>query len=321
MATIKVLAERQLDGSINQFEDCVPDVIDMGVAAVTGNKEHGGAWWKNAVYGVRYTGGTAAIAYIEVARQQGANLFAIDNNANAQLVQDIHSQIQQGHPVVATEPDPYEPQPNSDSHVLLFYSEAPGELSVIDPFYGQIITKKDNEWQSILEFHEIWGMSAIKGEIPVPNTNIPTGWSLSKDKKTLTAPNGMPVYMGFAQRILSDSSWVPSNVPLDKEFGDGYGGTEQWFMNNVLRWNPQHGVTVDSLGSVVIEQQSQVKALLSVQDGYKATIATLQTQLKAVQAGVPAEIVAALVAAQHSAADLTQAIQAALNVPIVQSTK
>ena len=141
--------------------------------------------------------------------------------------------------------------------MLLFYSESPGSLSVIDPFYGQIITKKDEDWALILEFHEIWGISKIGEQIPVPNTNVPTGWKLSHDKNTLTAPNGVPVVMGFKDYILSHS-WDSANVPLAKEYGDGHGGPEQLCMNCVLRWNPQQGVTVGSLGSIIIENEAQI---------------------------------------------------------------
>lgn len=320
MATIKVLAESQLhsptsDGQSdeNKWYNCVPATIDMGISAVTGAPLRGADWWKDRAYGQGYVGATAASAYIELANQCGAYLFAIDNSDNAVLVQDIHSQIQQGHPVIATEPDPYAPAGVTGwSHVLLFYSESPGELSVIDPFYGQIITKNDKDWQSILEFHEIWGISKIGEIIPVANTNVPSNWKLSADKKTLTATNGVEVAMGFAQYILSHS-WDTANVPLGREYGDGHGGTEQLFMNNVLRWNPKDGVTVGSLGSVVIELESQVATLIKVQDEYKAQIATLQGQVKSVQAGIPPEISSALVSAMHSAADFGQALQAVLN--------
>ncbi len=320
-STIKVLAESQLHSPTsdaqtdeNRWYNCVPTCIDMATSAVTGTPLRGADWWKDRAYGEAYIGGTAASAFVDLAAQCGAALTAIDNADNAVLITAIHAHIAAGHPVIATEPDPYAPPGITGwSHVLLFYAESPGELSVIDPFYGQIITKKDEDWQNILEFHEVWGISAMKGDFTVANTNIPTGWSLSKDKKSLTATNGVEVVMGFAQHILSHT-WDSANVPLAKEQGDGHGGTEQLFMDNVLRWNPKDGVTVGNLGTVVIENEAQIAHLIKVQDEYKAMIAELQSKVQAVQNGIPPHVVASLVSALHSAADFVQAVQAVLNV-------
>lgn len=48
---------------------------------------------------------------------------------------------------------------------------------------------------------------------------VPAGWKLSPDSKTLTAPNGVEVGLGFCQTVLNHpGGWDPNNWPMSVEF-------------------------------------------------------------------------------------------------------
>lgn len=294
------LNDKTLDGQPdeNKWFDCVPECIDVAVQALTG-KSMGADWWKDQAYGQGYQGGTAARQYIPTAEKQGVSLFPIDGS-KAQLIAAVHEQLAQGHPVIATEPDPYAPGHPDWSHVVLFYEDVPGQLSAMDPMYGQTVTRKDSEWAALFEFNEVWALERMN------EVAVPTGWSLSKDKKTLTAPNGVIMVMGFMGQVLNDPKWDAKNVPLEKEHGSAAGGTEQLCMNVLLTWNPKDGVQEHQLGGIVLDREAQITAL-------HAQIDTLQAQLKVAEAGIPAVVQGALTSVLHSTADLQAAIQGALS--------
>lgn len=306
--TIPIKAESQRDGSINQDFDCVPDAIDMAVSAVTGQPERGAAWWKNMVYGQGYTGGTAARAYVQLAQKQGARLFSIQGS-NEQLVQEIHRQIRQLHPVIVTLPDYLAPNQPTWSHVNLVYEEWPGQLAAIDTWDRSIKTRFDADLARLLEFGEIWVIERIENSMATPAQPVaPKGWKLAGG--TLTAPNGNQVILGFAQFVMdTKNSWNPANVPLEHEHGSGQaggGGTEQLFRDCLLRWTKDTGVSVQTLGSIVLLQRQQLT------DASKQ-LALLEQQIKTAHASIPPAVQAALTTVLHSGADLQAAIQNALN--------
>lgn len=117
---------------------------------------------------------------------------------------------------------------------------------------------------------------------------IPTGWH--DDGSTLTAPNGMPVRLGFRDYILNHT-WSPDNVPLSPEFHTDQvilhnpscgAGQVQLFRDSVLWWTQAKGV--------INEQQlgNEINALRSALATAVTRVQTLKQQLKDAQAAAQA---------------------------------
>jgi hypothetical protein len=198
----------QLDGDINQYYDCVATSVAAGLEYLTGRK-FTGAELKDAVYGVSYKGNTAAYEYVEYCLKQGVRLFPI-NGSPAYLVAQAHSELAKGRPVVFTEPDPYMPASSGETHVCVFFKDTASSLTEMDPFGGHVIEKSDAQWISTLEYNQIWSMEKVEST----TMGVPSNWK--DDGKTLTAPNGVPVILGFRQYVLANN-WHPDNYPLQKE--------------------------------------------------------------------------------------------------------
>ncbi len=110
---------------------------------------------KDFAYGETYKGGTAATAYVAFCASLGYHLYAINGTPGA-LVTDVHQQIQAGHPVIFTEPDPYVSASLGWSHVCVFYAEDSGTLTALDPYIAKPVKRTDNEWTQLLLFNQIW---------------------------------------------------------------------------------------------------------------------------------------------------------------------
>lgn len=104
---------------------------------------------------------------------------------------------------------------------------------------------------------------------------VPTGWK--DDGHTLTAPNGIPVILGFRQYVLTHS-WNPSNYPLEPEVGLNPleesdpalgGGTQQVFRWIVLEWTPSRNVFVSFVGQELMTVRAD-------RDNLKAELAKCQ---------------------------------------------
>lgn len=156
------------DGHVseNALFDCVPASIGAAILWYEGKT----AWddqinpdkLKDAAYGDAYTGGTAAAAYIGVCKQLGYNLYPINGDA-ATLVQKSHEIIRSGKPVIFTEPDPYVPASYGWSHVCVFYAEAPGNLTALDPYIAAPVQRTDADWMNKLSFNQIWIIEPLGG--------------------------------------------------------------------------------------------------------------------------------------------------------------
>jgi hypothetical protein len=302
MSFIKIRPTSQRDGTPNADWNCVAEVVNVGVGALTGVYK-GADWWKTMAYGAKYQGATAAIKYVPFAAQLGVRLFAIAGS-NPQLTKDIHEQLAMGHPVIATEPDWISPGHPEWSHVVLFNEDTVNTEGAMDPWNAAEVVRTDSAWQGLFEFGEVWAMEKIG--VPTVATNVPKGWSVSADKKTLTAPNGVIAVLGFEDKILG-SNWDPANMPLEREHSDGMAGTEQLCVDCMLRWNPKDGVTVHHLSEDVLAQRAQISTL-------QAQVQGLIAQVKAAQQIIPAEVVGALRATLSAMADASAAVQHALNV-------
>lgn len=91
-------------------------------------------------------------------------------------------------------------------------------------------------------------MLADFGQWRISMAVVPSGWH--DDGATLTAPNGVPVVLGFRQYILN-RLWDPANVPLAKEFYPAHvelhdqalgSGSLQIFRDSVLVYTQEGGV-------------------------------------------------------------------------------
>lgn len=242
----------QRDSDVNADLDCVPACIAAAMDYLTG-RHYTASEIKDAVYGVTYTGGTAAIKYIEYCAGQGVKLYAMDGSG-AQLVADLKSMIASGHPCLLTEPDPYMPPGSGYTHVCAAFAFDSASITVMDPWTDVAVKKSDGDWAAQLQENQIWILE--KDDIM-----IPANWK--DDGKTLSAPSGHSCRDGFRGKVLQ--GWEASDQPQEQEHGDETtGGTMQTFTRTILRWNTRDGVTVHSLPVVSEDEQVQ----------------TLQTKLK-----------------------------------------
>ncbi len=201
----------QMAAKINGPNDCVPTSIKDAVKYLTGNELDVDAM-VTAVYGPNYHGFTSAKAFVPYVAQHGVKLFAIDGD-NATLVKALHEQIQELHPCLLTEPDPYAPLHPDWSHVLSVFEENPGTITAKDPYSVRDVTHADAEWQRLLEFREIWALEKIAQSV----NGIPEGWHYDQPSHTLTAPNGVKVVLGFCTEVLK-GNWAPWNHPVVNQY-------------------------------------------------------------------------------------------------------
>jgi hypothetical protein len=83
----------------------------------------------------------------------------------------IHEHLGLLHPVIMTIPDVYVPASYNWSHVVVAYQDAPNEITVLDPFVAQPLTKSDAEWAAILEFGQIWVLELENANVKIDLTN------------------------------------------------------------------------------------------------------------------------------------------------------
>ena len=146
--------------SENAQFDCVPASIGAGLLWYAGKTQ-----WdaeinpdklKDAVYGESVQNqGTAASAYISFCKSLGYDLWAFKGIPGV-LVSEAHKQLQAGHPVIFTEPDPYVSASLGWTHVCVFYGETPGGLVALDPYIAKPISRTDAEWEQLLLDNAIW---------------------------------------------------------------------------------------------------------------------------------------------------------------------
>jgi hypothetical protein len=112
-------------------------------------------------------------------------------------------------------------------------------------------------------------------------THVPVGWH--DDGKTLTAPNGHRVALGFRAYVLSQPGWAPENVPLEEERHADEAqpgvpaqgaGQRQVFLRVALEWTQAGGVRAAELGPQTLALEADVA-------GLRARVATAEAQLRA----------------------------------------
>ena len=234
---------QRADGDPNHDYDCVPDSLQAGANyLLAGHDSINGAAMKDAVYGRGYIGGTAASAFVAYLQARGVRIYAIDGNY-ASLLAQAHQHLAWGHPVIFTRDDPYSTNPG-DSHVSVWYKDAAGSLTAMDPFGAQAITMSDTAWESHLRGNELWIMERTM--------SIPGGWH--DDGTTLTAPNGHFFQHGFRNVVLDAPTWDPGDQPNEEEYGTPQvllhnasvgGGTRATTRDHLLWWTSADGVHVE----------------------------------------------------------------------------
>jgi len=256
----------------NKFFDCVPASICAGLRYLTGNNSFEPDQLKDWAYGEGWVNsGTAATAFVGFCDQHGVNLHAVETNSPEQAVQEAHTLLARGIPVIFTQQDDYAPPQFRESwtHVCVWYKDTPGSLTAMDPFGARAISFTDSVWASRLRSNELWAMEKKIMSV------VPQGWQ--DDGTTLTAPNHVPVKLGFRQYVLTHN-WDANNYPLAAEEATPQlelsnpalgGGTWQPFRWTVLEWTPQRGVTEMWTGQELLATRNQV--------------ATLQNQIKMLQ--------------------------------------
>ncbi len=147
---------------------------------------------------------------------------------------------------------------------------------------------------------------------------IPTGWH--DDGRTLTAPNGVGVVLGFRQFVLSHN-WDAGNVPLAPEQGVQLleasnpglgGGDQQVFRWSMLGYTQQRGVFMEWIGQElrVVRQQAITYRDLSKQ--LQAEVDSLKQQLATAQQPVgvdPAKVADRLSAMAQATSNYNNVIQ------------
>jgi hypothetical protein len=250
------LNEPLLDGLPNENAamDCCPTCIASGMQYLTG-KQFTGEELTHSVYGKNYTGGTAAIEFVAYCSEFGVKLSAISSRDAVYLVSQIHAQLALGHPIIGTIPSSYQPPTNplnpGMSHCIIFYKDAPGALTAMNPWEAFSQQGTDAWWAARLCFAQVWVLQ--KGS----SMNIPSGWRDSGS--VLTAPNNKNVVEGFRSWVLAHD-WRSDDLPLENEHGAAGGGTEQCFLYERLRWTSTTSVQVQPYGEDYLALQEKISA-------------------------------------------------------------
>ena len=242
------LNEPTMDGMAdeNAPDNCVAASIAEALHILTG-KTYDGDELKDAVYGQGYVGFQSASRYITYCHDQGVTLAA-HNDTQAGLVNEIHAQVSEDHPVLVTMPSqwgtPYpDPvHPSGSTHVGLMVGVGPSMLRCMNPWHGFMQDEADAWWEPRLCEGQVWILQKAAG---ANVSGVPSGWT--DDGTTLKAPNGVPVVRGMRAFVLGNA-WDASDVPMGPEVGVAQveigdpsigGGVIQFFeKSGQLSWSP-----------------------------------------------------------------------------------
>jgi len=203
-----------------------------------------------------YTGGTAAIKLVPICQKLGFKLYPY-NGIPGQLVSEAHRQLSLKHPVIFTEPDPYANPSLGWSHVCVFYADAPGFLTAMDPYplpgtsTGHAVYKSDAEWMNRLLFNQIWILERMEEDVPkiITIQEVSSYFVALNDHQWQCKSNGKVIQYGilsaykaygngrlcgFSHLGLPESNELPlQGVP---------GAVKQHFERGVLCYDPDHKI-------------------------------------------------------------------------------
>lgn len=139
---------------------------------------------------------------------------------------------------------------------------------------------------------------------------IPTGWS--DDGHTLTAPNNIPVVLGFRAHILQASIWDAGNMPQEAEYhtdqvllhNPSVGAGQRQVFRDCLLWytdakgvvqEPFMGLELDAAYKI-ISQLTQEIATLKAQQSTPASVDTsaVEADIHAIADAIAAPVAKAL---------------------------
>jgi hypothetical protein len=177
--------------------NCVPTSICAGLRYLTGDQSFQPDQLKDAAYGQTYAGFTAAYRYVDFCAQHGVSLYPCNDSSPSELVKLAHKHLALGHPVIFTEPDPYEPPGADWWHVCVFYAESQGSLTAMDPIGGQSITQSDAQWAHLLQANQIWIMEGTTMTIDLDNPVVAGYFTPAGDKHWRCKQTGFIVHDGI----------------------------------------------------------------------------------------------------------------------------
>ena len=238
--------------SENAQFDCVAASLCAACMYLLGVPQVTTVWnpdrFKDAAYGDSWRGGTAAVEYIDFCKSLGVDLWKFAGIPGV-LVNEAHKQIQAGHPVIFTEPDPYVSAALNWTHVCVFYAEEPGFLTALDPYIAKPIRRSDSEWTQILLENEIWICQLVEEPIVIdlttPGVNVffeavpgnPQQWR-RKDNGKIIQYGILNFYRQFGNSALCGLTWL--GLPVSNEIPLGGNVVKQHFENAVLVYDPTH---------------------------------------------------------------------------------
>lgn len=151
---------------------------------------------------------------------------------------------------------------------------------------------------------------------------VPAGWK--DDGQVLTAPNGVPVRLGFRDFVLNNT-WSKDNWPLGPEYGTDLleasnpslgGGTQQVFKWVMLGYTPARGVFMEWTGVELAYARSQVVTIDAQAQQLKAQVSALQAQVAQIAGLDPGKVKDLLSAIGLAANNANAAIQQLITQPL-----
>ena len=148
--------------NINADMDCVPTSIAAALTWFTGQQYYGDEII-DAVYGSGYTGGTAAVQYVNYCAPRGVKLFPV-NGTPDELVTAIHTWVHEGCPVLVTVPGQWNnpatsgANPGAVTHVMVVCGDGPASIQVMNPWTGNFEEYSDAWFHVKLCYGQIWPM-------------------------------------------------------------------------------------------------------------------------------------------------------------------
>lgn len=274
----------------NAQADCVSASLGAAADALLGD-HFGGGDLKDRVpaYGPQYQGATDPAAYIPLLASLGIRMWEVQGDGDA-LVQVVHQQLSQGHPVTGAIPSSWGNTTAAQiaanggpTHEILFCDAGNGWLTAMNPwpvdgrnaFYQ---TMADSWWASRLVYGRAFPLERIAS---MAFTRLPDG--SAQDDQTHVI-----LHFGMANHVLSKN--VQQHALMAEAYYDGSNSFVPFDGGLVLTYNKaENAVRDDRAGQTV---QALYNALMAAKAG-----AASDPKLQALH-GVVQHVISELQAAQ-----------------------
>lgn len=269
-------AESTMDGhpDENAPNNCVAADLAAILRYFHPGKTYDGDEIKDAVYGQGYTGPMDPAHFAAYMQAEGV-AWKETQGEPLSLIMAAHAYVAAGCPVLLQIPSAWndEPPPETGStHAVVAVKEDAGSLTCMNPWGGFWHYGSDSYWQARVRYGSIWRAEAI-------TMGVPQGWR--DDGRTLVAPNGAQVVLGFREYILAHT-WAADDVPQGAQYhvGDhvspsqslGSGDRQDFTRTSLIYDDSNQQVTVAPVAADFATSQQQLAAA-------RAQIAQLQAQL------------------------------------------